>query len=123
MTEITIGTEVFNVDSFNCYPVLVEVGDRVQTLDGADHVGGIKIKRYLSASFDDISKADMARLQAVCLVMPQTITYPDSKSGTIETRTFMLQYGIPAPMKFWRNNRQYYNRTTIEFKEKGASAL
>lgn len=120
MINITINNEEFKPNNYECSPLLVETGDRTRTLDGIDHVEGIKIKRSIKVTFIDIKKNELYRLLQACLKSPLTVTYFDSISNQVETRIFLLQNNPSAVMKIWKNHLQYYEGTTVELLEKGA---
>ena len=123
MVEITIENEIFKADSYSCSPLFARIGDTVQTLDGTDHSEGMKLKRHVVASFIDIEDKEMIRLLKASLKNNVTITYYDSINGHFETRVFKIQNDPTVPMKIWKDHLHYYEQTTVDFKEKGATTL
>ena len=51
MTEITLGTEKFRIsdNNYECSPIFEEVGDKVTTQDGTDHIEGCVLKRGIKS--------------------------------------------------------------------------
>jgi hypothetical protein len=120
LVEIIINGETFKAKAYDCHLVTVEIGDKTQTLDGADHVEGRKLKRYITAGFTDISRTEASRLlQAVYSNRYLTVTYNDTYTNSVKTGTFILQNDPSMPVKIWRNLK-YFEGTVIELKEKGA---
>lgn len=121
MVDITINNETFTANKYECSPVLVEIGDRTRTLDGTDHVEGIKLKRNIKATFIDVKRDNLYRLVQSCLQMPITATYFDSINNQTETRKFLLQNNPSIQMKIWKKGLQFYDAVQIDLLEKEAT--
>lgn len=120
MVEIIISNQSFKANTYDCRLLSVETGDKVQTLDGTDHVQGRKLKRYISAGFTDLPKTEAYRLlQAVYLDRYLTVTYYDTYTNTTKTGAFILQNDPSVPVKFWRS-KQIFEGTKVELKEREA---
>lgn len=120
MMQITINNEIFKLVEYDCSPIFVEVGDKVETLDGSTHVERRKIKRAVSVKTIDLIRSDAYRLMQLLKEPYQTVTYEDSISNTEEKRIFLLNNSPQFKAKFWKNGREYYAGTQLEFIEKGA---
>lgn len=118
--QITIDEEVFKLVSYGCTPVIVEVGDRTETLDGTIHIENRKIKRQINATTADLLREDTFRLMKALKKAYLTITYEDVISNTLETRTFILNNNPQFTAKFWKHGREYYSGVSLELLEKGA---
>jgi len=124
MIEITINSEIFKANTYDCSPTLVNIGDKVQTLDGVDHIENQMIKLSIKAGFTDISRAETARLlQALYSSKYPVVTFINPITNTAETRTFILQNNPSIPVKIWKTYMQYYESTSVELLEKGASFI
>lgn len=118
--QITINGETFGLLEYDCSPLFVEMGDRVETLDGTTHVEHRKIKRVVSVRTADLTRSDAYRLMQVLKETYQTITYQDTMSNSAETRIFLLNNSPQFKVRFWKNGREYYEGVQLEFIEKGA---
>jgi hypothetical protein len=124
MQSITIEAETFyvNDENYECSPIFEEVGDKVPTLDGTDHIESSIVKRYIKVTFLSMKRDDHKRLMNV-LKKVVSISYFDTKSDQLETRTFILQNNPVFSPDIWGNGSDYYKGFTLEFKEKGATIL
>lgn len=118
--QIAINGEIFDLLEYNCSPLFVEVGDKVETLDGNTHVERRKIKRAVTIKTIDLIPSDAYRLMQTLKEPYQTVTYEDSISNREETRIFLLNNSPQLAVRFWKNGREYYTGTQLEFIEKGA---
>jgi hypothetical protein len=122
MVEIVINGEKFNAETYDCHPTSANVGDKVQTQDGVNHVESQLIKLYIKASFPDFSKEETARfLQVIYSSVYPSIEFMNPFSNRRETKLFILQNNPSIPVVLWRGNLQYYKGIEIELLEKGAS--
>lgn len=124
MIEVILNNETFkiNAKNYECSPLFEEIGDTVITQDGTEHVENGVLKRVLNIEFTDMKRADMYRLMQ-CLNQVMKVTYFDTISNQTETRVFVLQNSPSAKMKIWKGKLEYYQGTTLELKEKGATGL
>lgn len=121
MIEITINGEVFKAKTYDCHLISVDMGDKVQTQDGVNHVQGRKLKRYISFGFSDLSRSETHRLiQALYSNRYLDVTYFDTYTNVHRTGIFILQNDPSAPVKIWRKI-QYFNGISVELMEKGAT--
>lgn len=118
--KIKINGEEFKLTAYDCSPVFVELGDKVETIDGTTHIENRKIKRSLSVKTIDLIRTDAYRLMQKLKNPYQTITYQDTISNTEETRIFILENSPSFTVKLWKNSNEYYAGTQLEFIEKGA---
>jgi len=118
--KIKINDEEFKLTAYDCSPVFIEFGDKVETIDGATHIESRKIKRSLSVKTIDLIQTDAYRLMKELQKPYQTITYQDTMSNTEETRIFILENSPPFTVKLWKNANKFYAGTQLEFIEKGA---
>lgn len=118
--QITINNETFNLLEYDCSPFFVNVGDRVETLDGTTHVERRKIKRSVTVKTVDLIRSDAYRLMQVLKEPYLMVTYEDSISNTRETRIFLVDNSPQLTVRFWKNGIEYYKGTQLEFIEKGA---
>jgi len=63
--QLTINNEVFDLLEYDCSPIFVDVGDKVETLDGVTHAERRKIKRKISVKTVDLIPSDAYRLMGV----------------------------------------------------------
>lgn len=118
--QLIINNEVFDLLEYDCSPLFVEIGDRVETLDGTTHVEHRKIKRKITAKTVDLIPSDAYRLMQALRGSYQTVTYQDTMLNAQETRIFLLNNSPQFSVRFWKNGREYYHGTQLEFLEKGA---
>lgn len=118
--QLIINNETFNLLEYDCSPVFVESGDRVETLDGITHVEHRKIKRKITAKTVDLIPSDAYRLMQVLRGAYQSVTYQDTMLNREETRIFLLNNSPQFTVRFWKNGREYYHGVQLEFLEKGA---
>jgi len=118
--QLTINNEIFNLLEYDCSPSFVEMGDKVETLDGVTHVEQRKIKRKITAKTVDLIPSDAYRLMQVLRGPYQSVTYQDTMLNRKETRIFLLNNSPQFTVRFWKNGREYYHGPQLEFIEKGA---
>lgn len=118
--QITINNEMFKLLSYECSPVLVELGDRTETMDGTTHIENRKIKRRISATTADLLREDAYRLMQVLNNGYLNVTYQDTMLNAEDTRIFILENNPQFVMKHWRSGREYYNGVSLELIEKRA---
>lgn len=118
--QLTINNEIFNLLEYDCSPSFVEMGDKVETLDGTTHVEQRKFKRKITAKTVDLTPYDAYRLMQVLRGPYQSVTYRDTMLNTEETRIFLLNNSPQFTVRFWKNGREYYHGPQLEFIEKGA---
>lgn len=118
--QLIINNETFNLLEYDCSPLFVETGDRVETLDGTTHIEQRKIKRKITAKTVDLIPSDAYRLMQVLRGTYQTVTYQDTMLNKEETKIFLLNNSPQFTVRFWKNDREYYHGIQLEFIEKGA---
>lgn len=118
--QIIINDETFDLLEYDCSPLFVDIGDRVETLDGTTHVERRKIKRSVSVKTVDLTRPNAYKLMQVLKETYQTVTYEDSISNKKETRIFILNNNPQLTVRFWKDGIEYYSSTQLDFIEKGA---
>lgn len=118
--QIAINGEIFDLLEYDCSPLFVEVGDKVETLNGTTHVERRKIKRVVNVKTVDLIPANAYKLLQLLKEPYQTITYQDTMLNREETRIFLLNNSPQFTVRFWKDDREYYHGTQLEFIEKGA---
>jgi len=124
MVEIIINGQIFKANTYDCHPTKAGTSNQLQTIDGADHVSNVKIKEKIMAGFVDISDIETARLlQAVYSSPYLTVTFLNSRKNVTETKVFRLTNDPSIPVKIWKSYLKYYEGTSIELLEKGATRI